>query len=372
MQRSNTHYVPILKARLGEFTAASRSDPEIAGNYTPLFECVPSGQEFDDEGEALRPGLENSVQLFGDRLQRYWPGSKDLIVDTHALPNMQDLYPIVELMDRFGPQDPLIPACRPVDTDDPGLIEALREALGRYESQNICIRLSDEDIDERDEPIAESLDRVLNQLEVAPESVDIVIDFGAVTNDSINLAARVARLVIIDLPRLDEWRSITLAAGSFPSNLTSDAPYTINEHPRLEVNLWRTVRDRLRDRMRMPSFGDYAIAYPQQLAGVPFAPAPQIRYTTPENWIVLKGRRTNRRGSAQFFDICGQIVNRPEFTRDLSWGDRTIASKAEYAGVEADQIPTGVTSGNAMSWRAIGTSHHFALVIDRLTTQGEP
>jgi hypothetical protein len=134
--------------------------------------------------------------------------------------------------------------------------------------------------------------------------------------------------------------------------------------------MYRTVRDRIGERHRVPAFGDYAIASPLQAVGAGFAPAPQIRYTVAENWLVLKGRKANRPGNFQFLDICDRVSTHPEFTRELSWGDRQIEEKARYAHTEP--VPTAVTPGNAMVWRAIGTSHHMALVIDTLTRAGGP
>lgn len=373
MRRDENHYIPILKARLGEFTALNNMSAEIGSRYTPLIEFIPTGNEVGDDGEPDRAELAASVSKTLDRLDRYWPTSVDLMVDAHALPTMRDLYPVVTAMRRFGPANPIIPVCRPADTEDPELLEQISSALGEYDDRNVCIRLSDDDlVDDRDEPVAEMLGRVLEALDVPNENADLVVDFGAVTSDSAGFAARIARLVIIDLPDPDAWRSITLAAGGFPSNLDAVPPYSVTEAPRLELNMWRSVRDRIGNRMRTPCFGDYAIAYPGQLAGVPFAPAPQIRYTANEGWLILKGRKTNRRANAQFFDICGEIVARPEFTEGLSWGDEQIATKAAYADVDIDAVPPTVTPGNAMVWRAIGTSHHLGLIIDRLTTQGEP
>lgn len=147
-------------------------------------------------------------------------------------------------------------------------------------------------------------------------------------------------------------------------------PGSLADKPRWEITTFGNLRARLRSNLRRPSFGDYGVAYPRTSAPVAFAPAPQIRYTTAEAWLILKGRKNNRRGHAQFFDICQQIAQRPEFTPTLSWGDRQISANAKLAHVEPP--PPDARPGNATTWRAIGTSHHMALVINRLTTVGEP
>lgn len=157
-------------------------------------------------------------------------------------------------------------------------------------------------------------------------------------------------------------------AGSFPADLRSVQAGVWGELPRHEAVLWQSVRERWTQ--RVPSFGDYGIAHPSVPQTAAFAPAPQIRYTTPAHWMVLKGRKGVRRGSQQFYDICAQVVQRVEYSgEDFSWGDQRIARAAESAPEGAPQL---VTTGNATTWRTIGTSHHLALVIDRLTSQGAP
>lgn len=369
--RAQTHYVPILKGRLGEFNALTKMLPELADAYTPLIEFVPNGEETSEDGYVSAPGVLSSLSNSAGRLSKYWPKSRDFIVDTHAIPGTDQVFPAAWVVEHFGAEgNPVIPTVRPSDAEETVL--ELARVLRKYGQRDVCIRIAGEDLDERDEAIDVAIDRVLGNLGIGPETVDVVIDFGALHEEqSASFAARIARLVITDLPNLDSWKSVTLAAGGFPSALDSVPPETLSEIPRWELTMWRAVRERLsRGSTRIPSFGDYAIAYPVQAAGVGFAPAPQIRYTAADNWLILKGRKTNRRANAQFLDICGEIVDHPEFRRGLSWGDEQIEEKARFAGV--DPVPDEAKPGNAMIWRAIGTSHHLSLVIDRLATEGEP
>ncbi|WP_068274804.1 beta family protein [Aldersonia kunmingensis] len=372
MRRSANHYIPILKARLGEFYALDHIRQEMAPNFTPLIEFVPTGDELDDDGEPISDRVTATVRKTAERLAKNWPEPTDVIIDLHALPSINGYYPVAEVIDQFFTEDrtQVIPTCRPGDATDDRLMDRLRLSLSNFETRATCIRLSDEDLDERDEPISTTLDRLLEKLDISADHVDLILDFGAVNETTASFAARIARLIILDLPHLDEWRSLTLAAGGFPSNLDDVSPETLTEVPRWELTTWRNVRDRLRGRSRVPTFGDYAVAYPGQLAPVPFAPAPQIRYTAAEGWLVLKGRKNNRRGNNQFLDICHAIAQHAEFTPELSWGDERIADNAQYAN--QDPAPQAAKPGNAMVWRAIGTSHHIAHVVNRLSTAGEP
>ncbi|WP_353852512.1 beta family protein [Rhodococcus sp. (in: high G+C Gram-positive bacteria)] len=368
--RNQGHYIPILKGRLGEFNALRRMPPELKDAYTPLIEIAPTGDETNDDGEVTGAGLDGSLAKSIERLGRYWPTSRDCIVDTHGLPDLPEYNAMAKVVEAFAESgNQIIPTIRPSDSAD--IIDGVSAVLTKYNYRDICLRLAGEDLDDGDEPVDVMIERLLRRLQIEPGDVDVVIDFGSLRDEqSASFAARIARLIIMDLPALDQWKSVTLAAGGFPSALDTVPPEVLTDIPRWELTMWRAVRDRLRGKLRVPSFGDYAIAYPVQATGVAFAPAPQIRYTAGDNWLILKGRKTSRRGSAQFIDICGEIVAHPEFTRGLSWGDEQIEEKARFADV--DPLPDEAKPGNAMIWRAIGTSHHLCLVIEKLSTAGEP
>lgn len=196
--RSENHYVPIFKGRMGEFTALRNVTEEQRGKFTPLIEFVPQGDEVDDDGEPDHAKVTATVNRTVERLQRSWPPSTDVIVDVHALPPIEGYYPVANVIDHFHhlDQSQVIPTCRPQDLNDPGLLERLRGSLNAFADRNVCIRLSDEDLDERDEPIATSLDQLVAAIETTPENVDLVIDFGAFNETSASFAARIGRLVI--------------------------------------------------------------------------------------------------------------------------------------------------------------------------------
>jgi hypothetical protein len=84
-----------------------------------------------------------------------------------------------------------------------------------------------------------------------------------------------------------------------------------------------------------------------------------LRYTTDEDWLVFKERNVIRHGFDQFNSICRTLVGRREFKgAGYSAGDTAISACA---------VP-GSSSGNAMTWRRIGTNHHLTLVVDQLAS----
>jgi hypothetical protein len=83
-----------------------------------------------------------------------------------------------------------------------------------------------------------------------------------------------------------------------------------------------------------------------------------IRYTTPESWLIVKGRNVNQYGFEQYYDLCKQLIGRPEYVGpEFSWGDEFIWKCAqETAG-----------TGNATTWRKVGVNHHLTLVARQLS-----
>ena len=102
-------------------------------------------------------------------------------------------------------------------------------------------------------------------------------------------------------------------------------------------------------------FADYAISHPytKELDPRTMRMSASIRYTTSNNWLVLKGRNVRQYGFDQYFELAKELIERPEYAdRDFSWGDKYIADCA-----------LGMTGpGNATTWRKVGTNHHITLV----------
>ena len=147
-----------------------------------------------------------------------------------------------------------------------------------------------------------------------------------------------------------------LAAASFPEDLSDVSAATIVTLPRHEWDLWKTLQ---RKPAALPRrdliFGDYAMAHPvaKTLDPRTMRMSANIRYTTQDEWLVIKGRNVRQYGFSQYFDLCRLLVERPEYSgRTYSWGDGYIADCAE--GMQGP--------GNATTWRKVGVNHHLTLV----------
>jgi hypothetical protein len=115
---------------------------------------------------------------------------------------------------------------------------------------------------------------------------------------------------------------------------------------------------------RLPTFSDCAIQHPRGVEG--FDPrimqvSASIRYTLPEDWLLLKGESTRfKQPSVQFPDLATRLVYghlRSHF-RGATHCEGCASIKAA-----ADGAPR---FGSAEAWRRLGTMHHISTVAEQL------
>ena len=87
-----------------------------------------------------------------------------------------------------------------------------------------------------------------------------------------------------------------------------------------------------------------------------------MRYLADDEWLVRRESKSAI-GNQAFFTVCGAIVGDSSWKgAGYSWGDQEIERSSLRIG----------GAGTATHWRAYGTSHHLASIVDRLATLGAP
>lgn len=345
-------YVPILKAKRGELDALRDLQPTTRSRTYPIVEILPSPEEQD---------VVHDVSRALEALALRWH-QEPVMVDVGYF----DLEPDrgctalgVAMDEAEGRLKHAVPVFRLADGD---VVRAEVARVAARDGNGAAIRLLGEDLDLFPDELSQELSGALGATKLDIAQIDLVIDLGVVSGSAAMLGG--ARLVISllrDLVEVNHFRSVTVAAGAFPVDLSNVAPWTLGELSRDDAALYtRVLRRPLARRI---DYGDYAIAHPLFAIGVPFSPPPQLRYTVADRWLILKGRRNDPRGNSQFYEVCAAIAKHPDFVGvDLGPADKRIA----------EGMAGGYGPGNATTWRSIGTMHHVDLVVARLTTLGEP
>jgi hypothetical protein len=161
------------------------------------------------------------------------------------------------------------------------------------------------------------------------------------------------------LPHLSAWNSVTVAAVSFPPDLSH---LEVGEHivPRIEWQLWKSIAGSRRT-SRIPLFGDYAILHPfvrPIFAGMNISAS--IRYTSDDSWVIMRGEGLRNEGGAGFEQYpanAESLMERSEYCGvDFSYGDRYIAERP----IHRDK------PGNPTTWIAAGVNHHLTFVVRQI------
>ena len=351
-------YVPILKGKQGELDALRNLSVRARTNVLPLVEVVPSGVS-DRDPEAQQLTCDKLVAKLAAR----WNDAPILIDGVYldySLRSSKGSGILKYTVDEARAAGiGAIPVVRLSDSSD-----AIAE-VGRFHQENACgfaVRISDDDLAEDPEELDVALTSLFESSGLTERDADLILDAGPVDSDlGASGIARFMMTLIRGLANIQLWRSVTVAGGAFPLDLTEFTPWTIGVRPRFDADMYLAVTSR---RLPVtPDFGDYAVAHPSLQLGPAFSPPPQLRYATAGTWLVLKGRKNDPNGNHQFYDICDAVAAHPDFAgAALGSADARIA----------DPRGNGSGPGNGTIWRQIGTTHHIDLVTQRLASLGEP
>lgn len=356
---NHQHYVPILKGRDGEYGALQTLSPDVKKRLTPLLEVPPIAWDFGEDRPAKT--VDEHLAKVSTKIERAWGLERPLFVDLLWIPEVE------RMADGSHPAAYVFQAAQArglklVPVTGLARDQAYQLAVRDHAAQerSCCIRLQMEDfVDPQD--VSGQLETLLSVVGLAPTQVDLVMDLRALTSTHVATLLITVPSLLASLPRLEDWRSLTLAATAFPENLMGLPPSDVSVIRRIEWALWKSVVARSKMAGRLPTFGDYAIAHPAPSEVDPriMRASASIRYTMDEDWLVVKARSLRDHGFNQFHEVCRTLVACSEYSgKDFSWGDRYID--------ECARNQTG--PGNLTSWRKVGTSHHLTFVTAQLAS----
>lgn len=334
-------YRPILKAKQGEFGALTTLSDEVKSTLTPVIEPLPDHA--------------TEIDRFVKPMTKAWPSGSPFMLDFRLAGDdaAEGLASTTDQLQQHGLS--VIPVVASARSDE--YIRAAA-AVARRHRQGVAIRMNTDDIGDVD-LLPDLLDSFLTRLRRDPAEVDLLLDLYAFTPSHIGAMTTATVAAIRALPRVAQWRSVTVIGTSFPETLSGLKADSLTPLPRAEWAVWRRVS--LRTLPRVPDFGDYGIAHPELPDVDPryMTMSANLRYTIEDNWLVFKGRDVKKHGYEQFNAFCKKLVQMPEYAgEDFSWGDGAIKSHC--------QSKSG--PGNATRWRQIGTSHHLTFVVHDLAT----
>ncbi len=347
-------YVPILKSKAGEYWAWKQASQAVVSGSRPIFEVIPKN------------GPGQDLNMFVNGVVPGWPQVAVLTVDsgyldqTQAIAGTSDhavLWTARALIGRGVAAKPVMRL-----TDDP-LVLAEVAAASALHGQGACLRLGSPDSDPDVDEAASLWPEIFQVTNLPPAEVDLLIDFWVVQSQrDVSRAATVASQILQWAYQNGPWRSVTVASGAFPESISSLQPSGTTPVHRYDADFFDSV---VADCPPViPDFGDYGIWHPGIPADLPYRPLPNLRYTYEREWQVYRERRLLP-GNESFYTLCGRVVSSghwPSTGANYSAGDAEIHRCSQ-------RIPG---PGAATQWLRWGASHHFAHIVERLTTLGVP
>ncbi len=340
-----------MRWKQAEWLALAGLCAEDKQRITPLVEITPRSVA----PRKRRVSIESMLQKNAADLRRFW-GTEAIFIDLVHLGHEQHVsnggHPFPYLASEV--RDVGVSMIPVTGLNRDSLYQSSLQSIQRVDQRGVCIRLSPSDIRTG---ISEQLRRLLPALELTPEDVDLILDYQVVGS----FEAAYARHSSV-IPDLSRWRTFTITSGAFPKDLTG---LDVGSHflPRADWIAWRSaVLDRSW-RLRIPTFGDYAIQF-GRYEEPPDRPnfSASIRYTLEDEWLVMRGEGVFHEGSPGFAQWPAQaqlLCSRGDYCGSgFSEGDSYIYQKS------INQIPPG----NARTWLQAGLNHHFAFVVRQISS----
>jgi hypothetical protein len=235
---------------------------------------------------------------------------------------------------------------------DPAVRQSVAQAARRL-GHGVSIRLVDEELGVG----SVGIKGLLSELDVSRDTIDLVLDMGNLPTSSTFVLGGLAASYLKKFNPISEWRSVSIAAASFPEKLSEHVGHNSYDLvPRAEQKLWNVVTQELIDAVQ-PDFSDYGIV----CAGLPpgHRGAANLRFSTGSSWYVLRGENPDDAGSGDYLRLATLLRD-----SELWIGDDHCAGCSFTAEHIKSQRP-----GNSTQWREAGFAHHFE-VVSEMTMDG--
>lgn len=355
MPVSAKFYMPVLKFKQGEYKALGALKDRTKDVVYPLFEIPPITYDYeaDRPGKSIGAHIGNVIPMLCD----LWEGRHFLLDMPYLVPADISALPPHPLSIMAGQARELGCQLVPVFSfkRDKSLVGAMRGIVSML-GTGMGLRLTGHECQESG--LEARIRGLFDYVALGVESVDLIVDVGAVRQEWIAPLASGISATLAQLPWLDRWRSVTLVSSAFPDSLAAIGAWAPTWVPRLDWRLWQNVIG-LGELDRQPNFGDYTTISPE-----PFDVDPRfirvgckVKYASDSDWLVVKARSVKKGGFQQYHELAQYITEQEVYVGpSFSWGDAFIKNCAVRQ----------VGPGNHMTWVKVCVNHHVEFVVAQL------
>ncbi len=350
-------YVPSLRWRQGEYQALLRLSDKAKSRVVP-FIVIPE-IEFDFDAGVLKKNVQDHVEPFPKRFKDKW-GVWPAWIDVHPKIHTQLMdngkLPIAHVFDELRSLgNNAVPV---TSLDSNSAINAVIAAIVKTDGRGIGIRARIEHI--MKSGCKAAIDGLMKKTGVDPKQTDLILDLGAPNYEPYADFADGLIAAMNPFGDLSAFRSYIVMGTAFPKSIALGKPG--GDLPRHDWLFYQTLRDKLDEKSRVPTYGDYTIVNPEftPLDMRRIKPPGKVVYTEAKTWYVRKGGafRDNR---AQMHDHCDYILTSGKFRgATFSEGDAFIKQCANKT----------VNPSNPTRWKEVAISHHIMQVLEDVSKLG--
>lgn len=351
-------YVPVLKWRQGEYQALMRLRAEQKTNVVPLLEITPP--DFDFELNEPKHTIDAHLAEFAKRLEAKWE-TRAALLDTGLLDADERMiggtHPLLWLMDAVRPRGGNLVPVTGLERDA-AYQDAIRIA-NQVDGRGAALRCSLEDAADGD--FEDNVETLLEQIQVEIDHLDLLIDLRSPNFEPLDGLAQLMVAVLSSSDIFQAARSVTVISTAFPASM-AEVSGPIAFVRRREWELYRRLVAALPQGVRLPAFGDYAIASPDLFQGDMrlIKPSATVRYATDDGWVIAKGPNVRDNGFGQYRERCRSVV--------VDSG-RYLGAAFSMGSDYVDKCRAGTAStGSLTTWRWVGTNQHIAKVAHDLAS----
>lgn len=363
-------YVPVLRAKQGEFGAVKALADDVKPFVHPLFELTPPSirtrttRNQDGRRTKTRSPKELGAHLtdLANAIADASVGLTEVWVDDQVarppLVPAAGKHPLAHFFSALDtPPCPVVPVV--------GLHRDSAYTKAAYEQADkvgrLVIRVKPGEL--ADSRAADrSLRRVLTEAGLKRSQAHLVLDIDPFSPGHVDLVLIGVAAVLVNVPHPEEWTTFTVTTTALPDK-TFDRVDNDSEvsFERACWSMWKSLQSTKAP--RLPGFGDYGIDNPETDLDQPFfnTPIPMIRYTTPDHWVFFRGTGKSNGAAKRKTDwpeLAARLIASGHFRgRDFSAGDEFIQECADGAPKHS----------GGTQWRLAGVNHHITQVVEQLT-----
>lgn len=359
------HYVPILKAKKGEFDALAKTRGDVSRQLLPLFEIGQVSEASVQNLKYLRESrtpLLTCLERVASRASDVWRGRSAMIDGFYLDPaaSVETGEHIISFMagrlSAAGVR--MIPVIGYDRWESSPYRLSLSDVVSRMPGQ-CCLRLDAQAIEDSADPdfFLHNIDQITDDLTAFPSQCFALIDFGDISNKSIDQLIEYG-IQIVRLLKDRQFRKFITCGCSIPNSIDLAVKLhdTVGTILRREVLVWKALREEFLD--CEIHYGDYGVRGPTTNDGRPNPNINgKIRYTIPQQTLISRGHPISYDGSAkQMHALSERILRSPYYLGpEFSWGDGQI-----------DACSSGIITGSSTDWIAIDTNHHLAFAVQEV------